>query len=406
MSFLFGDQKATQDVKSTTEPWGPAQPLLKDVLGTAQKYGQGLLNQWYGGNTFNWGNPNLPGYGRVAGLNPYQTSSAAGLYNTFGTPQSNGLYGPFTSAGYSPLMSFMNGTTGQNAINSAMQTANQNVLQPAIGPNNNLDQLTTGIKWASSTPSGVFSTAAGQMLSPETNQYLKGAYDAANRTMTDAYKNATGATGLAGTANQSGAYGGSAWALRQAEADKNLGKQQSDLANTMYSNAYNQERQNQLNAQQIINSMYGTESGRQLGLLGMLNNAYQTGNQQKLGALSLLPGFDTSTAKNLGYGLSAGDLIQNQMQKEIDASMGGYNQGIYNPIDLMSAFANLGNLGGQQGRSSTMQQPYYTPSIASQIMGNTANAAGLYNILKGTGIFGAGSSAVEPLLADAITAIF
>ncbi len=123
-------------------------------------------------------------------------------------------------------------------------------------------------------------------------------------------------------------------------------------------------------------------------MLGLLNQDYLTGNNQQLAALGLLPSYDQQMAKNLGYGMSAGDLVQQDQQAMINAAMQGYNENIYNPLNLISAFGNVGTQMGNVGGTATSQQPYYQPSIASQLMGGAGNAAGLYGILKGVGLLG------------------
>lgn len=96
-------------------------------------------------------------------------------------------------------------------------------------------------------------TIGGEYLSPDSNPYLRGSYDAAARALTDNYQLAT-APALQSAAARTGAFGGSAENELGAYQRYGLGENLGNLANQMYGQAYEGERGRQLYAQQLLPS--------------------------------------------------------------------------------------------------------------------------------------------------------
>jgi len=120
----------------------------------------------------------------------------------------------------------------QQAIGSIQQTAGQ--VAPFAG--NELGMLND--------------TMSGKYLTPDSNPYLKGAYEAASGRMTDAYALGT-APQLAADAARAGALGGSGYAQESAYDRQGMERQLGDLASQMYGGAYAAERGNQMQAAQM-----------------------------------------------------------------------------------------------------------------------------------------------------------
>ena len=90
-------------------------------------------------------------------------------------------------------------------------------------------------------------TINGDYLSPDSNPYLRGTYDAAAGRMADAYKNGTGAQTNA-AAGFGGAFGGSAPLELAGIQSRALGDSLGSFANSLYGGNYQTERGRQLNA--------------------------------------------------------------------------------------------------------------------------------------------------------------
>ena len=123
-------------------------------------------------------------------------------------------------------------------------------------------------------------TMSGAYLSPDSNPYLKGTYDAAASRMADAYKNGTGAQTNA-AAGFGGAFGGSAQAELQGQQSRAFGDSLGQFANNLYGQNYQAERGRQLGAVQAMPSFAGARQAFDFGNANALNSIGQ--QQQALG---------------------------------------------------------------------------------------------------------------------------
>ena len=182
------------------------------------------------------------------------------------------------------------------------------------------------------------------LLSPDSNPYLKASVEAALHPIQDNYSQIIAPSENA-TAAASGAYGGSRQGIVQALNAQNEGRQVADTSAQMYSGAYQQ------------------------GLNTMLSALGQSGNTAKLG---LLP--------SSIYG-SIGNIEQQQRQRELN-----------NPYNNLAMWGNL--IGAGKGQVTT--SPTSTVSPGASALGGAATGAAMGSeIYPGWGtLIGAGIGAV------------
>lgn len=123
-------------------------------------------------------------------------------------------------------------------------------------------------------------TMSGAYMSPDSNPYLRGTYDAAAGRMADAYKNGTAAQTNA-AAGFGGAFGGSAQSELQGVQNRAFGDSLGQFANNLYGQNYQAERGRQLNAVQAAPSFAGARQAFDFGNANALNSIGQ--QQQALG---------------------------------------------------------------------------------------------------------------------------
>jgi hypothetical protein len=123
-------------------------------------------------------------------------------------------------------------------------------------------------------------TMSGAYLSPDSNPYLKGTYDAAAGRMADAYKMGTAAQTNA-AAGFGGAFGGSAQSELQGQQNRAFGDSLGQFANNLYGQNYQAERGRQLGAVQAAPAFAGARQAFDFGNANALNSIGQ--QQQALG---------------------------------------------------------------------------------------------------------------------------
>ena len=201
--------------------------------------------------------------------------------------------------------------------------AQQLIAQRALDPNSLIGQ----------SQSMLGNTISGKYLSPDSNPYLQSSVQ--------------DALGLAGSAFAK-QYGGAAGRnLDNSGYQEALARGLGATATNAYANAYNTERQNQLNATQLAPSM-------------------DYANLQALG----------------GVGAQQEALSRAQYEA---------------PNEALQRY--LGIVSGQPGGTTTGQSPYFTNPFANALglgIGGTA----LYNGLGGASLFGSGAGAGAALTAD------
>lgn len=228
--------------------------------------------------------------------------------------------------------------------------------------------------------------AYGQNFGQGAAQYYMNPYQ---QNVTDIAKREAGrqsdilGTQQAGQATQAGAFGGSRFGVQQAERERNLGQQMSDIqaqgSNAAFTNAQNQfnaDQARQMAAQQA--NIGQQQFGANLGLQGLQTGVQAAGQLGQLG-------------QNI-YGQQMGiNQLQNQYGAQQQAlEQGKINQQIQNfataqqyPMMQLSNMSNL--LRGLPMQSSTTQTYQAAPSAISQIGGlGTAGIAGLglYNTMN------------------------
>lgn len=177
------------------------------------------------------------------------------LFNQAATAQSQVNTAPYTEQLYAPP-----NQTQQNAITSTVNAAN---LAGA---------------GANSTIGLANDTINGKYLYADSNPYLKSAVNASIDPLRDNLLRVI-LPGLQDKSISQGAYGGSGYGVAQGLATSDFDKQALDIASTMYSNNYQQERQNQLNAPQLYNvaNQLLSAPGQLLGQAGAQQQAWQQG---------------------------------------------------------------------------------------------------------------------------------
>jgi hypothetical protein len=147
-------------------------------------------------------------------------------------------------------------------------------------------------------------TIGGKYLTPDSNPYLQAYTDAAIRPIEETLVNQL-LPQIGSGAQQAGAYGGSRQGVLEGQTVQGAQKAAGDISTNIYTNAYNQERQNQLNAASLINQ-------------GVALNA-------------MAPGF-------LGQ---AGGMLQGQQRAEIGGAMQQHQDEINAPFQGLNQFKNL-----------------------------------------------------------------
>lgn len=188
-------------------------------------------------------------------------------------------------------------------------------------------------------------TVRGDFLSPESNPYLRAAFDTAANRMADAFKSGTASTTDAQYGRE-GAFGGSAW--RQAQQGNALafGDSLANLATNTYGANYNQERGNQLAA---------------------MNNA---GNMQNLGY--------NDASKLIG----AGDIQRSYEQDLLNQGYGDWQSAQNQPYANLDVLAKglSGSIGNAGQTFTSGANPYQANNFANYLGGGLATA-GLANSL-------------------------
>ena len=184
-------------------------------------------------------------------------------------------------------------------------------------------------------------SASGAYLDPSTNPYLQRAVDSA---MGQAQAS------IASQFNQGGRYGSGQMQDVQSRA---LG----DIAAQAYTNQYQQERQNQLAAQQALGSQYATGVGQNIGALGQAGGLQQ--GQQGLniqGSADLANQYQQALANQMaGYGQAA-SAQQGQQGLTNEALNAAGNQYTTGTGQNLQAWTNTGQLGNAQVQNALSGQ--------------------------------------------------
>lgn len=258
---------------------------------------------------------------------------------------------------------------GGNGMNSDLFQGNLNRLGTASGTNPAMAMLTK--------------TAQGGYLDPATNPYLTGTF---NRGF-DAVRGAVGSA-MAGA----GRFGSGAMAGALTSGGTNL-------ANEIYGNNYQQERERMQAAQGTIGQLYDTGVGlgisantnagqlregdarNMLGALGQQSTNYNTGLDVASRAAALAPSLSAARYNNSQEALNAGNVWQADAQKWADE-----------PYQRLSRYMNFSN---PSGSTTSASSPYFNNPTGNALTGATGVGSLLASLFGGSGKDGAGPSAAS-----------
>lgn len=365
----FDSGGGTTETKTTSAPWAPQVPYLTKGFTKAATYldsppGQAtnsyLQNARVG--VYNLGN-NPNSYLQSAGQGA-QGFAGGGNMGTQADPYLSGVMGG--QGGQGPGQQYLGGMASGNTGTSA---------DPYFDATMNGG---TGIQPAYQY---LAATAQGDMLNA--NPYVDKMFNQA----ADRYRGQVN-----GNASAAGRYSSGA---HQDVLQQGLG----DLATNIYGQNYANERQNQLAATGQIQGSFDTEQARRMAAAGQLAGNQIAGHSQQLQAAGQLQqGFDTEQARQLaaGQSLQQGDLQGRQQQLQgIGMLPGIYGAQLQGQEAAMGAGKDIQNelqaqrtqrwndlqsyvntIAGNYGQATTQQNPYYTPSPLSQIVGGGLGLAG------------------------------
>ncbi|KMJ53790.1 hypothetical protein ACG97_05970 [Vogesella sp. EB] len=191
----------------------------------------------------------------------------------------------------------------------------------------------------------VQNTLNGQYMSPDSNPWLKGTYDAMAGRMSDAYARGTGAQTMA-QFNNAGAYGGSAMQEVQQANNTAFADSLGQLANQVYGDNYQQERGRQLQAG-LMAPTYGNQAYTDAAALQGVGAAKQAQDQSKLD----MNYSDWQNAKNWGY--TGYDMLSGMLGSSSNAQQLAQNADQFNRQN--SGGSNAANwIGGGLGLLGTL----------------------------------------------------
>lgn len=372
---LLDPQTATQTTQTTAglSPW--SQPYVSSLLSAAQQ------------QVFNTD----PTTGQVTGINPYLAYGApvAGSEYKAGMGPGEQAAAQASVAGPTDLQ--------QTAYGSAlgMQTPGQFGTATDIGQNAGYGLLNTAGQAQGLQNLGLQAIQQGQQFGQQaTNPWAVQAYmnpylqaSLAPQIAEAQRQSAIAGTQLAGQATQAGAFGGARYGLMDAERQRNLGTNISNIVGQGYNTAYNNAMQNMQNAN--AQALQGYNSGIQgygqgiTGQTGAYGQAAQAasglgalGNQQ-LGAQQSIANLQNTF----------GQQQQTNQQQIINQAMQNFQLQKMFPQQQLQYLNGL--LTGMPVSSSGAVSTIPGPSLLSQLGGlgtSAIGAAGLYQSLTGNGI--------------------
>jgi len=365
-------QVGTQNTISTSEPWGPTQPYLKDAYQGAQDLFQSGGPSYYPNATY------TPFSGQTElGLNMMQGRALQGsplqdaaqqqaqgtiggnyLYNQPGMAAGRSMMG---QAGYVPGQGAIDQAYGsqdpsQNFLQGSMRTATQDPTKGFLqgqramsgyDPSANYLQGQMNANPNATPAQGYLGNAAsGGMLG--SNPYLDAEYEKASRGVQSGINAAFGGGGRTGS---------------EAHASS-LGTGMADLATRLYGSNYGRERGLQQQAAGQIQRAYDTSQGRGLQGAGQLTQGLRSGQGLGLNAAQ-------QQMQNLrsgqGLGLQgAGQLTQGYNRDIANALQGTglEQQGYMGSMGLGMQGANLGQNAFANERRNMMQGTAMAPTLA------------------------------------------
>jgi hypothetical protein len=360
---MGGGQTSTTNSTNVTNstPWSVAIPDLQNVLGQSSNlYNSGIAQAVYGGQ-------------RVADLTPMQQQGIGSIQDQFNADNSYGigltalqniassnggvsyngpqLDGNGLSSGTVGALGQLNNVQGADLgrLNGFLDTTygDQSKINQTANSfmNGSRDIQTGGIyngllgynNQASGSERNLQGVASGQYLDPTQNPYIQAAVASSNQNVGNAQKEAFAA---------SGRYGSGNFAAATAKAIN-------DTDTQLYANQYNQERANQLSANQMLDTQQNARVNQGTNLGNALTNLGSLNNQQ------ILSGANLQQAQNAQQLAALNSQLQGQE----------FNSG----IDLQKATTALGAY--QQGTANAMQNEMNRTGVALNSQGQAMQAA-------------------------------
>lgn len=327
-----GQQSTTQFQSQTRDPWSPAIPALNTALG-------GAMDAYR--NTYN--GP------QVAGMDPNVTSGQDQIL-------ANSRHG-YVSGNAQSALQGLQGVYGNGGFNPFMQQG--------------AGSLQSGMSGLDSVQNNLNPYASGQYLKSGGNPYLDATIKSA---MGDA------AQGVNAQFSSAGRYGSGA------NADA-LSNRLGSIATNARMQDYNQQQQNQLQANNMLQSLQGLRGslGQGLAGIGQQGISNMSGAGGALGQLATAQ--NTDAANQMGVGSQRMDYAQ----QLIDAA----NQAPWAKVGNLAQIAGgIGGLGGTSTGFSQGTQQTSGGGLGSILGGGLAGLGGLGNLFGGLGKFmGAGGFA-------------
>jgi hypothetical protein len=262
----------------------------------------------------------------------------------------------------------INRGTGGNPLVGAAQNG---LMGMASGQNLYSDPAYSGFNFLSGAPGA--SSEAQDML----RQTASGAMIGQNPYLQDTYNRA--AEGVTSGVQSSFARGGR---LGSGLATRALGDSLGGLANQIYGGAYQNERANQLAAQQQMGNMSLQDRQQQLAALQGLSGTFQGQQTNQIRSAALSPTFAAQDLTNLQAGLNAAGAYQSDAQNQLTTEMNKYYEGQKQPYNALSAYNSfLSGLPYASTQTNSGTPSYY--STAANVLGGIGGAASIYNSLGG-----------------------
>ena len=313
----MADMEQTEAREGTLSTW--AGPYVTDMLGRAQAYAQTPFQPYEGAFTAGPSNLQTQAFGGIAGLTVPQNITQAG--------QTLGSYANMQTPAYQP------GTY------SPVQYTQEN-LQRYMNP------------------------YLESVLEPQRREAQRQAEIARNT--------------MQSRMAQAGAYGGSRQAIMEAEAQRNLQSQLSDITGKGYATAYEDaaRRLGEESARGLEAAKFGEQSrqfGQTSGLDALSRQIQAAQAQGQAGALEAQYGL-----ANLAQQLAAGQTQRDIEQQGLTADYNQYLRELEYPRQMLEFERNM--LTGMPIASASFYQP--APSAFQSAAGGAATAMQLLNLLK------------------------
>lgn len=258
-------------------------------------------------------------YGQAMGTNAADWYKGGQGPNTWRDPQSIiADYSPQTLAGINTLYGL--GQTSNAALQPGLTYLSQALGGGYLNANPANPQLSAlaNVGGAGYNPATSYFQGAtgGQYLG--SNPWLDAQFQAGTRSVVDQFRNAIAPSLMSGF-SAAGRTGSGAAQGALGQATQALGNTLGDFGTNLYGNAYNYERGLQQAAASQLGSLYNMGIGNQLAALGQLGQNYNVERGLQGQALAQMPAFQNAQYANANAMLQAGNLLDTQAQRRLDA---------------------------------------------------------------------------------------